>query len=153
MPNPANLARLNCNTVWMQIDKADSAGGYVFLNSDTAQTVPIDSDVMFNCNGSMQNVAHVPGTGNITVNEAGTYNITFAINTTGNNPQVWGIAVNGEVKSHFNCAGQTLVASAKLSLNAGDIISIRNEGTGFSSGANLGRLNSNSAWVQIDKAD
>jgi peptidoglycan hydrolase-like protein with peptidoglycan-binding domain len=73
-----------------------------------------------------------------------------------NNPQVWGIAVNNKVKSVYQNAGYSLVANAKLSLNAGDIVSIRNvyttTGIPTLGGPATLRLNCNAAWVQIDKA-
>ncbi|OPX86438.1 MAG: Exoglucanase B precursor [Pelotomaculum sp. PtaB.Bin104] len=150
-PTPAIL-RLNCNAAWVQIDKVESAYGYVYDNqTTTGQSIAVGSDVLFNSNGPLQGVGHDAGTSTITANDAGVYNITFGICTNSNNPQSWGIAVNGTVQSSFICAGQTMVESAQLSLNAGDVVSIRNVATNPNP-AGL-RLNCNAAWVQIYKVD
>jgi len=153
MPDPATL-RIECNSAWVQIDKVNSAGGYVYENntSTPAQSIAVGSDVMFNSNGPLQGVTHTTGTGTITVNNTGIYNIQFGISTASNNPQVWGIAVNGKVKSFFNNAGQAMVQSTKLSLNAGDTVSIRNVATVPDPATLRAVAGVNSAWVLIDKA-
>jgi len=128
-----------------------TAFGYVFDNRTPAQSIAVGSDVLFNSNGPLQLVTHTLGTSSIVVTLAGIYNIEFAIYTVGNTTQQWGIAVNGVVQSVFQASGETLNASAKLSLNASDIVSIRNVAT-VPNPASL-RPGVISAWVQIDKVN
>lgn len=126
------------------------AFGYVFHISPTAaQTIPVGSDLLFNSNGPLNNIIHAPGTAQILVVLPGTYNINFAIYTNGNNPQDWGVAVNGVVVAEFNANGQSMIAGTTLTLNAGDVVTIRNVNS-FPDPALL-RLGAISAWLQIYK--
>jgi len=128
-----------------------AAFGYVFDNETPAQSIAVGSDVLYSNNGPLQLVSHIPGTSSIVVNLAGIYNIDFGIYTNANNPQVWGIAVNNVVQQVFNNAGQTLVASATLSLALNDSITIRNVNT-LPNPAVL-RAGFNTAWVKIEKVN
>lgn len=128
-----------------------AAFGYVFDNETPSQTIPLGSDLLFSNNGPLFNVGHTPGTSNIVVNRPGNYDIIFAVNTNANNPQNWGIRVNGIVVQNFNNAGQTMVAAATLTLAAGDAITINNVGT-VPNPAVL-RAGFNTAWLKIEKID
>lgn len=82
---------------------------------------------------------------------SGVYNIGFAIYTSANNPEVWGVAVNGVVKSLFSADGKSLTASTSLRLKAGDVVTIRNVAT--EPDPAVLRTGSRTAWVLIYKVD
>jgi len=92
----------------------------------------------------------VPGTTGITINVDGVYKLNFACDTAGNNPQLWGVAVNGVVQETFGGSGQTFAAGSELALKAGDVITLRNMGT-VPNPAVLRTIPVNSAWMQIDR--
>ncbi|MGE5397031.1 MAG: hypothetical protein ACM3MK_05780 [Chitinophagales bacterium] len=125
--------------------------GYVYHLSSTAQNVPVGSNVIFNKNGPLRNITHVASSSRIRVALAGVYNIAFAIYTSVNNPEVWGVAVNGVVKSRFSADGKSLNAITSLHLNAGDIVQIRNVAT--EPNPAVLRIGDRTAWVLIYKAD
>ena len=128
------------------------AFGYVFDNETPNQVIPIGADVLFsNNNGPLFNIGHTPGTSQIIIFLAGNYNINFAIYTSGNNPQEWGITVDGVIEQEFSASGQVMSLGATLTLSAGSIVTIRNLGT-LPNPASL-RAGYNSAWVQINKID
>lgn len=128
-----------------------AAWGYVFDNALTAQNVPVGENIRFNNNGPLRHIIHVPGTDGIQVTLEGVYNISFGVYTEVNNPEEWGVAVNGVVRSLFSADGKALVASTKLNLNAGDVITILNVGTAPDPA--VLRSGVNTAWVLIDKVD
>lgn len=106
-----------------------AAFGYVFNNTTSSQSIAVGSNVLFNSNGPLKHIMHTPGTDSILINHAGIHNIAFSIYTWANNFQVWGVAVNGVVLSHFEADGRNITSSISLSLNANDIITIRNVDT------------------------
>jgi len=129
-----------------------AAFGCVFdFQATNAQSVPVTEDVLSNSNGPLHEISHTADTSDIGVNLAGVYKIDFAVYTMANNPQQWGVAVNGVVQSTFQAAGQGMVADATLSHNAGDIVTIRNVAT-VPNPATL-RTGATGAGVQIDKVD
>jgi len=104
-----------------------AAWGYVFqINT---QTIPVGANVNFSNNGPLNGISHTPGTGTVTVDAAGTYNITFSVYTTQNNPQDWAVVVNGVNRQRFNSAGQTISGTTSLALNADDRVTLRNVAT------------------------
>jgi len=104
-----------------------AAWGYVFqINT---QSVPVGANVNFSNNGPLNGISHTPGTATVTVEAAGTYNLTFSVYTTQNNPQDWAVVVNGVTSQRFNSAGQTITGTTSLVLNAGDRVTIRNVAT------------------------
>ncbi|ABI69288.1 hypothetical protein [Syntrophomonas wolfei] len=124
--------------------------GYVFqLNT---QNVAVGSNITFSNNGPLNGINHTPGTAGIRVTLDGTYNITFSVYTTQNNPQHWGVVVNGVVKSDFNSAGQSLTASTTLTLSALDNVTIRNINT-IPDPATLRIGNFTTAYVLLYKVD
>ena len=151
VPDPATI-RANVNAVWLQIDKVGNTYGYVYDNRLGAgnQQVTVGNDVLYNTNGPLQGVTHAANSSTITVSEAGDYNVTFAFNSNANNPQDWGVAVNGTVQAHFTSAGQNGGGSLGLTLHAGDIVSIRDVGT-MPDPANTRNIDANSTWVRLNK--
>lgn len=103
------------------------AWGYVYQMN--TQTVPVGANVNFSNNGPLNGITHTPGTATVTVTAAGTYNLTFSIYTTQNNPQDWAVVVNGTARQRFNSAGQTITGTTALTLEAGDRVTIRNVAT------------------------
>ncbi len=128
------------------------AYGYVFQLG--TQNVPQGDEINYSNNGPLFNITHTPGEEEIIVELAGDYEITFAINTTGNNPQDWGIAVNDAVVASFNAAGQSITGGFALTLAAGDVITMRNTGT-LPDPAVLRNVTppTISTWLQIKKLD
>lgn len=103
------------------------AWGYVYQIG--TQTVSVGANVNFSNNGPLNGITHTPGTATVTVSAAGTYNISFSIYTSQNNPQDWAVVINGIVQSRFNSAGQTIAGETSLTLSAGDRVTIRNVAT------------------------
>lgn len=128
-----------------------SAFGYVFEQRAAGpfQTVATGADVLFSNNGPLNNITHEPGTAEIGITIAGTYNISFEVYTTAGNPQDWGITVNDEVVARFQAAGQTLSGDFKLALAAGDIVTIRSI-VSSPDPVRLREANTISAWALIE---
>ncbi|MGE5390806.1 MAG: BclA C-terminal domain-containing protein [Deltaproteobacteria bacterium] len=104
-----------------------AAWGYVFqINTET---VAVGANVNFSNNGPLNGISHTPGTAAVTVAADGTYNITFSVYTTQNNPQDWAVAINGVNSQRFNSAGQTITGTTSLALKAGDRVTVRNVAT------------------------
>lgn len=126
------------------------AWGYVFhINT---QQIAIGAPINFSNNGPLTGIVHQPGGSNIEVASAGIYNITFGVYTAQNNPQDWAVVINGQVRSRFNAAGQTINGSTLLSLNANDGITIRNVNT-LPSPATLRSGPFTTAYVLVLKVD
>lgn len=93
-----------------------------------AQVVPIEADVVFDTNGTLQGLTHAAGTSAITVGTAGVYDITFSVS--GVEPNQFAVFVNGSVAPgslHGSGAGtQQNRGSAFLTLTAGDVVTLRN---------------------------
>lgn len=124
--------------------------GYVFhINT---QNIAVGAPVNFSNNGPLMGITHAPGTSNIEVAAAGTYNISFAVYTAQNNPQDWAVVVNGVVRSRFNSAGQAIHGSTLLTLNANDRVTIRNVNT-LPNPATLRQGPFTTAYVLILKVD
>lgn len=127
-----------------------AAFGYVYqINT---QTIATGANITFSNNGPLNGINHVAGTPGIQVTLDGTYNITFSVYTTQNNPQDWAVVVNGVVRSEFTSAGQSINASTSLTLKALDNVTIRNVNT-IPSPATLRIGNFTTAYVLIYKVD
>jgi len=126
------------------------AWGYVYqIGTQTiAQGAPVD----FSNNGPLNGITHTVGTSEIGITVNGTYNIAFSLYTTNNNPQDWGVAVNGIVRSEFNSAGQSITGITSLVLSAGDRVTIRNVAT-LPDPATLRPNSTTTAQVLIYKVD
>lgn len=109
------------------IGKSLAAWGYVYQIS--TQTVAVGDSINFSSNGPLFGITHTPGDTHIEVSSAGIYNLTFAVYTNRNNPQVWSVVVNSGVRQMFNASGQTFTGTTTLTLNANDRVTIRNSGT------------------------
>lgn len=127
-----------------------AAWGYVYHLS--TQTVAVGESLNFSNNGPLNGINHPSGGDRIQVAEAGTYNITFSVYTAQNNPQDWGVAVNGTVRSRFNSAGQTITGTTSLTLNANDTVTILNVDTSPDP-ATLRTGDFTTAYVLIYKVD
>lgn len=127
-----------------------AAWGYVYqINT---QTVAVGDSVNFSNNGPLNGISHTPGATHIEVSRAGTYNLTFSVYTSQNNPQDWSVVVNSVVRQRFNLAGQTISATTTLTLNANDRVTIRNSGT-IPDPATLRSGDFTTAYVLIYKVD
>ncbi|WP_025716288.1 hypothetical protein [Paenibacillus sp. 1-18] len=111
----------------------DSAAGEVrqfgYIYNLRPQVVPIEGDIIFDTNGILTpGVAHVPGTTQIVVADAGNYEVHFSVS--GVEPNQFAIFINGTL------AGGTLYGSgagtqqntgqAILTLACGDVLTLRN---------------------------
>ncbi len=110
--------------------------GYVYDLSPVGQTVAGGADVTFSNNGPLSGVTHTAGTTSLTVPTAGTYDISFSVNTTAGVGAAIAIAVNGSVDASTNV--NLLVATGltsghvMLTLTSGDILTLRdNSATPF----------------------
>lgn len=136
--------------LYAQAAESLASWGYVFqINT---QNVAVGANVSFSNNGPLNSINHEPGTPTIEVTLAGTYNITFSVYTTQNNPQDWGVVVNGVVRSRFNSAGQSITGTTSLVLDAMDRVTIRNVNT-IPSPATLRIGDFTTAYVLIYKVD
>lgn len=100
-----------------------------FIFNVSAQTVPIESDVIFDTNGILNPViAHTPGTSQITVTSPGSYEITFSVS--GVEPNQFGLFLNGAPVAgtvYGSGAGTQLnFGQALIALIAGDVLTLRN---------------------------
>ena len=102
------------------------AAAYVY--AVIPQTVAVEAPILFDANGPLSGVTHVPGSASITVTNAGTYGITFSVS--GTEPNQFALFVNGapNAPSVYGSGagtqqntGQTLVV-----LSAGDVLTIVN---------------------------
>ncbi|PEL93329.1 collagen-like protein, partial [Bacillus cereus] len=105
--------------------------GYVYQLATIADaTVVGGADIPFSNNGPLSGISHIVGTTTVTVPTTGVYEIEFIINITSGIGSQLGIAVNGTVDS--STVYPVLVATgeisgqAQLSLNAGDVLTLRN---------------------------
>lgn len=138
-------------TVLQKLPAANLAAfGYIFQVN--TQTIATGANITFSNNGPLNAINHIPGTPGIQVTLDGTYNITFSVYTTLNNPQHWGVVVNGTLRSDFTSAGQSINASTSLTLKASDNITIRNVNT-IPDPATLRVGNVTTAYVLIYKVD
>ncbi|MEN6328127.1 MAG: hypothetical protein ABFD18_18190 [Syntrophomonas sp.] len=136
--------------LYAQTTASLASWGYVFqINT---QNVATGANVNFSNNGPLNAINHEPGTATIEVTLPGTYNITFSVYTTQNNPQDWAVVVNGGVRSRFNAAGQTITGTTSLVLDALDRVTIRNVNT-IPSPATLRVGDFTTAYVLIYKVD
>ncbi|MGC7870150.1 cell wall-binding repeat-containing protein [Desulfosporosinus sp. SYSU MS00001] len=98
----------------------------------TAADAPVmgGADVPFNGNGQMSGISHTAGTTGITVQNTGTYKIDYNTCITAGLDAELAVAVNGTVAPSTGIPVLTAVGevsgSAILSLNAGDVITLRN---------------------------
>jgi len=109
------------------ISVGSEAFGYVFQIGP--QTIAVGAPVLFSNNGPINGINHIAGRDSIEITLDGTYNITFSVYTTNNNPQDWAIAVNGVNTARFNSAGQSITGTTSLNLNKGDRVTLRNVNT------------------------
>ncbi len=136
--------------LYAQASGSLASWGYVYqINT---QNIATGSNVSFSNNGPLNGINHEPDTPTIEVTLPGTYNITFSVYTTQNNPQDWGVVVNGTERSRFNAAGQSITGTTSLVLEAMDRVTIRNVNT-IPSPATLRVGDFTTAYVLIYKVD
>ncbi len=87
--------------------------------------------MIFSDNGPLTaNITHTPGTTDITVVEAGTYEIFYSVNITAGIGSAIAIAVNNTVDPSTNINALVAVGEingdAMLTLAAGDVLTLRN---------------------------
>ncbi|HEY9721362.1 MAG TPA: hypothetical protein V6D47_05070, partial [Oscillatoriaceae cyanobacterium] len=86
----------------------------------------------FSNNGAMSGITHTPGTTSFVVPTSGTYAIDYSINVVGSGGEAIAIAVNGNVQSSTLVDDLSgfgyLGGRAVLALNAGDVVTLRNNG-------------------------
>jgi hypothetical protein len=91
----------------------------------------LGSDLTFNSNGPLNQITHTAGTTAITVPNTGIYMISYSVVITNNVDATVSIAVNGTVAVSTSTPTQLLIGeysdSAILSLNAGDVVTLRIE--------------------------
>ncbi|MBR9649289.1 DNRLRE domain-containing protein [Clostridium tyrobutyricum] len=109
-----------------------NAYGYIYNLQDSMAIA--NGDILFSNNGYLNGIAHTTGTAEISITQTGIYEINYIISTTINsNTASLAIAVNGFVQPSTQVivllgAGKTS-GNAVLTLNAGDIITLRNTST------------------------
>ncbi|WP_225999547.1 hypothetical protein [Paenibacillus sp. BJ-4] len=107
----------------------DGLAQFGYIYNLRPQVVPIEADVILDSNGILTpGIAHVPGTTQITVADAGNYEVHFSVS--GVEPNQFAIYINGIL------AGGTLYGSgagtqqntgqAILALACGDVLTLRN---------------------------
>jgi len=101
--------------------------GYIY--NVKPQVVPIEGDVIWDTNGILTpGIAHVPGTTQIAVSDAGKYEVHFSVS--GVEPNQFAIFINGALAEgtvYGSGAGtQQNTGQAILALACGDVLSLRN---------------------------
>ncbi|MFK4303101.1 hypothetical protein ABH892_003221 [Paenibacillus sp. RC254] len=95
----------------------------------SAQTVPVETDVIFDTNGNLSpGITHTPGTTQIAVSNPGKYEVTFSV--TGVEPNQFALFLNGALvigTVYGSGAGtQQNNGQAIIALAAGDVLTLRN---------------------------
>jgi BclA-like protein/collagen triple helix repeat protein len=106
-----------------------SAPEYAYIYNQTAQTVPIEADVIFDSNGpATAGFTHAPGTSQILVNTAGDYRIGFSV--TGVEVSQFGVFLNSapapETVYGTGSATEQNTGQAIIAVAAGDTLTLRN---------------------------
>ena len=102
---------------------------YAYVYNDTAETVAIGSDVLFDKNGvKTTGITHANNTAGITVATAGDYKVTFSVS--GTEPSQMALFVNGfAVSSAIYGSGagtQQNTGQAIVAIASGDVLTVRN---------------------------
>jgi hypothetical protein len=100
-----------------------------FIYNAGAQTVPVETDVIFDTNGILIPVImHTPGTTQITVTNPGNYEVTFSVS--GVEPNQFALFLNGSPVTgtvYGSGAGtQQNNGQAIIAVTAGDVLTLRN---------------------------
>jgi hypothetical protein len=100
-----------------------------FIYNVSAQTVPIESDVIFDSNGVLTNgITHVLGTTQIAVANPGNYEVTYSVS--GVEPNQFALFLNGTLVTgtvYGSGAGTQLnYGQAIIALVAGNVLTLRN---------------------------
>ncbi|OIJ17663.1 hypothetical protein BKP37_02195 [Anaerobacillus alkalilacustris] len=102
---------------------------FAYIYNESALTVPVESDVTFDTNGiTTAGITHTPGIAEISIAEAGHYNISFSVSGVETNQFALflnGVEVSGTV--YGSGAGtQQNNGQAIIAIAAGDILTLRN---------------------------
>ena len=102
---------------------------YAYIYNNIPQTVEVEADVIFNSHGPVtSNIFHTLNTTGIQLFAGGIYDIMFSV--TGLEPNQYCICVNNvpDVSTIYGTAAGTQqnVGHCIMSINSGDIISLRN---------------------------
>jgi hypothetical protein len=100
-----------------------------FIYNVSAQTVPLETDVIFDNNGILINgITHVPGTTQVAVTNPGNYEVTYSVS--GVEPNQFALFLNGTLVTgtvYGSGAGtQQNNGQAMIALVAGDVLTLRN---------------------------
>jgi hypothetical protein len=100
-----------------------------FIYNVSAQTVPVETDVIFDTNGILTpGITHAPGTTQIAVTNPGKYESTFSVS--GVEPNQFALFLNGaQVTGTVYGSGagtQQNNGQAIIALAAGDVLTLRN---------------------------
>lgn len=103
--------------------------GYAYIYNESAQVVPIETDILFDSNGPVSpEFLHAPGTDSIIATTAGTYDVEFVVS--GVEPNQFALFVNGAPApggGYGSGAGtQQNTGRIIVTLTAGDVITLRN---------------------------
>lgn len=109
-----------------------SAFGYVYNLSDTIEeaTIAAGDAVPFTNNGPLLDITHVIDSTDVTVVNAGTYQIDYLVNLTGGGGDSIALAINGVVDPSTAVGGSgnagNISGTVILTLAAGDVITLVN---------------------------
>lgn len=104
---------------------------YASIRNVGPLSVGLEADIAFNANGPVTSAfTHIAGSTEITVNETGTYFVSFIVS--GVEPNQFAVTINGvrEPSTLFGSGAgtQQTTGNAILSLTAGDVLTLRNSG-------------------------
>ena len=101
---------------------------YAYVYNTGAETVAIESDIIFSANGPMTGFAHTPGSTGIVVDTTGTYEVSFTVTVV--EPSQFTLMDNGTAltaTTYGSTVGtQEYTGQAIVDLTAGDVLSLRN---------------------------
>lgn len=107
---------------------ASGLPNYGYIYNVSAQSVDVESDIVFDSNGLLVGITHVAGSNQIFFNQAGTYRIDFSLSATARNE--FALFVNNVVNaSAIYGSGDVFQQNSGqviITVLAGDFITIRN---------------------------
>jgi hypothetical protein len=104
---------------------------YAYIYNLGPQVVAVGADVLFDTNGILSGITHVPSSSLITVTTSGVYKVTFSVSAV--EPNQMALALNGVVvpgTTYGSGAGtQQNTGQATIQLSPGDVLTLRNAGS------------------------
>lgn len=113
---------------WLLLGAPSQQPVYAYIYNLSAQVVPLEADIIFSDAGLFSGFTFVAGSSNISVNQAGTYDISFTVS--GIEPNQFALFQNGAPISGgiFGSGAGTQQTNGHviITIAAGDVLTLRN---------------------------